>query len=517
MTITQASVGDIPSPGSIVKVRGREWIALPQNQSEKQEQVLKLRPLGGGDQSIATLYWPLEGAAVKPASFEPPDPSQSGSQSSALLLRDALLLKLRAGAGPFRSLGNVALEPRPYQLVPLLMALKQPVTRVLIADEVGLGKTVEALLIARELLDRGEIRKVTVICPPHLCEKWRADMQGQFNLAAEVVRPGTAQKLERGLPAGKSIFDVIPFTVVSLDWIKSDRNREGFLRSCGEFVIVDEAHTCAARKGGGRQQRYELLRGLSQKPERHLVLLTATPHSGDKEAFDNLLGLLDPKFEGLSEMPEGQRRKELRDELGNYFVQRRRLDLKEEWGTEGADFPDRETREATYTLSGDWGRLFDDVLAYARALVERSVGESKLRQRMSWWAALALLRCVSSSPAAASASLRTKLFNLQNGADPASAPNEDALADDLEAMATLAVLDGAEEEFSAEEAAPGGDLADSADAELLRDLIERSDRLRGKAHDPKLKQLLKELKALLAEGFRPVIFCRFRPTAHYLA
>jgi superfamily II DNA or RNA helicase len=513
---------DIPSPGSIVKVRGREWVTLPQSRVEKQDQVLRLRPLGGGDQTIATLFWPLEGEQVKPASFALPDPALSGSQSSALLLRDALLLKLRAGAGPFRCLGNVALEPRPYQLVPLLMALKQEVSRVLIADEVGLGKTVEALLIARELLDRGEIRKVTVICPPHLCEKWKSDMIRQFNLAAEVVRPGTAQKLERGLPAGKSIFDVIPFTVVSLDWIKSDRNREGFLRSCGEFVIVDEAHTCAARKGGGRQQRYELLRGLAADPQRHLVLLTATPHSGDQEAFDNLLGLLDPKFEGLSEMPEGQRRKDLRDELGNYFVQRRRLDLKEEWGTEGADFPDRETREATYTLSGDWGRLFDDVLAYARELVERSVGESKLRQRMSWWAALALLRCVSSSPAAASASLRTKLFNLQSGTDcaspdAASASSEDELADDLEAMATLAVLDGAEEEFSAEEAAPGADLAESADAGLLKDLIDRSDRLRGKAHDPKLKQLLKELKGLLAEGFRPVIFCRFRPTAHYLA
>lgn len=508
---------DIPTPGSIVQVRGREWVTLPQSRTDKQDQVLKLRPLGGGDQTNATLFWPLEGDQVHPASFALPDPALSGSQSSALLLRDALLLKLRAGAGPFRCLGNVALEPRPYQLVPLLMVLKQEVSRVLIADEVGLGKTVEALLIARELLDRGEIRKVTVICPPHLCEKWKSDMIRQFNLAAEVVRPGTAQKLERGLPAGKSIFDVVPFTVVSLDWIKSDRNREGFLRSCGEFVIVDEAHTCAARKGGGRQQRYELLRGLAADPQRHLVLLTATPHSGDQEAFDNLLGLLDPKFEGLSEMPEGQRRKDLRDELGNYFVQRRRLDLKEEWGTEGADFPDRETREATYTLSGDWGKLFDDVLAYARELVERSVGESKLRQRMSWWAALALLRCVSSSPAAASASLRTKLFNLQNGADAASAPSEEELADDLEAMATLAVLDGAEEEFSAEEAAPGADLADSADAGFLRDLIERSDRLRGKVHDPKLKQLLKELKALLAEGFRPVIFCRFRPTAHYLA
>ncbi len=516
-----AAMPDIPSPGSIVKVRGREWVTLPQSRMEKQDQVLRLRPLGGGDQTIATLFWPLEGEQVKPASFALPDPALSGSQSSALLLRDALLLKLRAGAGPFRCLGNVALEPRPYQLVPLLMALKQEVSRVLIADEVGLGKTVEALLIARELLDRGEIRKVTVICPPHLCEKWKSDMIRQFNLAAEVVRPGTAQKLERGLPAGKSIFDVIPFTVVSLDWIKSDRNREGFLRSCGEFVIVDEAHTCAARKGGGRQQRYELLRGLAADPQRHLVLLTATPHSGDKEAFDNLLGLLDPKFEGLSEMPEGQRRKDLRAELGNYFVQRRRLDLKEEWGTEGADFPDRETREATYTLSGDWGGLFNDVLDYARELVRRSAGESKFRQRMSWWAALALLRCVSSSPAAASASLRTKLLNLQGvdatGGEDAGGLDEEQLSGDLEAMASMAVLDGAEEELSGEEAAPGADLANAEDAEHLQELIARADLLRGKADDPKLKQLLKELKGLLAEGFRPVIFCRFRPTAHYLA
>ncbi len=73
----------------------------------------------------------------------------SSLSRSALRARDALLLKLRAGAGPFRCLGNDALEPRPYQLVPLLMALKQEVSRVLIADEVGLGKTVEALLIAR--------------------------------------------------------------------------------------------------------------------------------------------------------------------------------------------------------------------------------------------------------------------------------------------------------------------------------------------------------------------------------
>jgi hypothetical protein len=80
---------------------------------------------------VATLFLPLEGHDVSAATFPAPDPSQSGSQSSALLLRDALLLKLRAGTGPFRSLGNLALNPRAYQLVPLLMALKQSVTRVL--------------------------------------------------------------------------------------------------------------------------------------------------------------------------------------------------------------------------------------------------------------------------------------------------------------------------------------------------------------------------------------------------
>ncbi|MFN9635244.1 MAG: hypothetical protein ACK55D_00815, partial [Synechococcaceae cyanobacterium] len=78
---------DIPTPGSIVKVRGREWVTLPQSRVEKQDQVLRLRPLGGGDQTIATLIWPLEGEQLKPASFAVPDPALRGSQSSALLLR----------------------------------------------------------------------------------------------------------------------------------------------------------------------------------------------------------------------------------------------------------------------------------------------------------------------------------------------------------------------------------------------------------------------------------------------
>ena len=153
--------------GTLVKARDREWVVLPENRSD----LLKLRPLGGSDDDATLIYLPLEPTPPTQATFDLPDPSKPGSQSSAVLLRDALRLKLRAGAGPFRSFGNLAVEPRAYQLVPLLMALKQDTIRLLIADDVGIGKTIEAGLIARELLDRGEIEQLTVICPPHLCEQ----------------------------------------------------------------------------------------------------------------------------------------------------------------------------------------------------------------------------------------------------------------------------------------------------------------------------------------------------------
>ena len=514
--LDETSLPDIPNPGTIVKARGREWIVLPQNIQEKKDKILRLRPLGGYDQAALPIFWPLEGKNIERASFKPPDPKLCGSHNSAMLLRDSFLLKLRAGAGPFRSLGNISIEPRPYQLVPLLIALKQSISRILIADEVGLGKTVEALLIARELLDRGEIQKITVICPPHLCDKWKNDMVMQFNLPAEIVRPGTAKKLEKGLIAGQSIFDVIPFTVVSLDWIKSDKNRESFQRSCSNFVIVDEAHTCAARSGRKKQQRFQLINGLAQKNYRHMILLTATPHSGDKEAFDNLLGLLNKKFSNLSNITELQVRKELRNELGNFFIQRRRQDIQQEWGVGGADFPDRETCESIYNLSGDWGELFDDVLDYARDLVKRNEKESRLKKRISWWAALALLRCISSSPAAASASLQTKLINIQEQSGKSFSINSLEMIEDIDEIGQLNVLDG-DEDYSTQEAAPGSNILETQDESRIKSLINRSEILRGKMHDPKLRKLIIEINELRKDLYKPVVFCRFRPTAHYLA
>ena len=493
-------------PGNLVRARGREWVVLPELRSD----LLKLRPLGGAEDDATLLYLPLEPEAPEAATFDPPNPDKPGSQEAALLLRDALRLKLRAGAGPFRSFGNLNVEPRTYQLVPLLMALRQNTIRLLIADDVGIGKTIEAGLIARELIDRGEIERLTVICPPHLCEQWQQELAEKFSIDAKVVRTGTVRRLERGLRPDESIFEVYPYTVVSLDYIKSDRRRHDFLRTCPGFVIVDEAHTCVRSNTDTRHQRYQLIEGLAKhEPRRSIVFLTATPHSGDDTAFHNLLGLLEPRFAQLAEMLKGNERSALRKELANHFVQRRRGDIAQ-WEDE-VGFPTRESREATYRLSGDWGQLFDEVLAYARQMVQRAEGGSRLEQRMSWWAALALLRCVSSSPAAASLALRTRLRATEGETEQARVAN-------LNQVARKTVMDEAiDDSLAIDESVPPGTVDHPAgDVAALHQLIARAEALRGPKQDPKLRAVIREVRRLLKAGYEPVVFCRYIATAQYV-
>lgn len=488
-------------PGSLVSARGREWIVLPASDTE----TLRLRPLGGGEKDESLIYLPLERQPVRPASFPWPRADQARNHAASQLLLDALQLKLRNGAGPFRSFGNIAVEPRAYQLVPLLMALKQATVRLLIADDVGVGKTIEGALIAREMLDRGEIQRLAVLCPPHLCEQWQRELADRFHIHAVVVRTATAARLEKDLPPGTSVFDAHPFTVVSLDYIKSERRREAFQRFCPEFIIVDEAHTCT-QGGRARQQRYQLLKGLAENTNRHIVLLTATPHSGDEDAFYNLLGLLRPEFSALKDSPVGARM-DLREELSRHFVQRRRPDIAE-W-QDASMFPERKTAEITYRLTGAWGELFNDVLVYARELVERAEGKAVREQRMNWWAALALLRCISSSPAAAVNALRTRL-NVAMSAD-----GEHQLSlEDIDRQGKERVLDGLDDDLSVDDIEPAAQTEDTA---RLQALIAAAESLAGPSKDPKLEKLQIHLQSLLKDGFHPVVFCRYIATAHYLA
>lgn len=478
------------SIGNLVRARGREWVVQPDSKADW----LRLRPLGGADDDIIALIPELELQPVEAATFPWPNPEKPGNHASALLLRDALRLKLRAGGGPFRSFGNIAVEPRAYQLVPLLMALRLTTVRLLIADDVGIGKTIEAGLIARELLDRGEISRLAVLCPPHLVDQWQSELEERFNLHAVALTSASAARIERDLPHGVSLFDHHSFVVVSLDYIKSERHREHFLAIAPECVIVDEAHTCAS-SGQGKQLRFELLQRLVADEERHLLLLTATPHSGDEAAFYNLLSLLNPKFAELQHRTSST--DPLRLELARHFVQRRRKDIDEWHDTRG--FPKRMTTEITYQLNGAWGNFFDDVQTYCRELAESVEQSGNGSARLIWYATLALLRCVASSPAAAVKALNTRLAGALD--------NDNCLSDDR-------LYDGQADDLA------GSDLEPPAqwqDAGRLQNLIAQAESLRGKAGDPKLAVLIEHIKHLLAEGYHPVIFCRYIATAHYVA
>ena len=481
-------------PGNLVRARGREWVV----QSESRRDWLRLRPLGGADDDTIALIPELELQPVTPATFPWPEPKHAGNHAAALLLRDALRLKLRAGGGPFRSFGNIAVEPRGYQLVPLLMALRLTTVRLLIADDVGIGKTIEAGLIARELMDRGEIARLAVLCPPHLVEQWQSELETRFNLHAVPLTSASAARIERDLPHGVSLFDHYPVVVVSLDYIKSERHREHFLAIAPECVIVDEAHTCASG-GTGKQLRFELLQRLVKDENRHLIMLTATPHSGDEAAFYNLLSLLDPRFGALQNRVSAS--DPLRQELARHFVQRRRKDIAE-WQAETGDgrgFPRRMKSEVTYQLSGDWGAFFDSVQDYCRELAETIEQQGEGRGRLIWYATLALLRCVASSPAAAVKALTTRLEG--------SVDDDDLLTDER-------LQDGEADDLDSNDLEPPAQLEE---ASRLQGLIKEAERLSGKAGDPKLAALIRHVDGMVNDGYHTVVFCRYIATAHYVA
>lgn len=212
------------------------------------------------------------------------------------------------------------------------MALRLDPIRMLIADDVGVGKTIEALLIAREMLDRGEIKRLCVLCPPYLCDQWQKELAEKFNLDAVVIRSGTVNQLERRKAGAESIYCYYPIQIASIDFVKSDRNRHQFLLHCPDFIIVDEAHgaAVATATNQGQQQRHQLVGEIAATPDRHVVLLTATPHSGIESAFRSLLALLRPGFDewDLTRLAEPQR-----IELARHFVQRTRRDIEKDWVT----------------------------------------------------------------------------------------------------------------------------------------------------------------------------------------
>lgn len=496
-------------PGKLVSLRGRDWIVLP---SEDRD-LLVVKPLGGSDDEIAGIYLPLALESDQPtdACFEKPAANDLGDISSARLLYDSARLAFRNGAGPFRALAKLSFRPRSYQMVPLIMALRQESVRLLIADDVGVGKTVEALLIVKELLERRKIKRFAVICLPHLCEQWQAEIRAKLDIEAVIIRSNTQARLDRQIQGDTSVYDYYPYQVISIDFIKSDTRRDVFVEQCPELVIVDEAHTNARPAGAsaGQQQRYHLISRIAEKSGQQLILLTATPHSGKPEEFQSLLGLLRKDFEGL-DIPESTQQQ--RRELAKYFVQRKRGDV-EKWLGEDTPFPKRDAFEWPCELSPDYHVFFEEIIDFARRLIAPDPARGKTK-RVHYWTALALLRGVMSSPAAGIEMLNTRLTNLTSSAGDESS-DAVTLELELELNPVGDTESGAESDNTPTQIVERNAWTQRQRQEL-REFAKQLEQLGNIKQDHKLASAELIIDDWLNSGLNPVVFCRYIATAKYV-
>lgn len=436
-TFTSTRSASVPEPGQVVQVRGATWAVtdvreqgLPRSPADESraglEHLVMLQSLAEDRMGEElTVVWELEvGNSIVPDrglpevigadSFD--DPDILGAFVDAVRWGAVTSADPRAFQAPFRS--GATLEP--YQLEPLRRALEAPRTNLLLADDVGLGKTIEAGLVIEELLLRHRARSVIIVCPPSLAQKWRDEMREKFGLEFVIVDSARIAADRRTYGLAANPLRLYPRVIVSMAWLPgvraqrllrevlADAGRAGSARRYAfDVLVVDEAHHVApaapTATGGGRgyavdSQRTRALRRLADKCE-HRLFLSATPHNGYTESFTALLEMIDPRrFARGADID--------RTALDEVTVRRLKSDI------EGREFRRREVGTLPYETSPD------EEEAYARldALLQAS-GREQGRSSLDI-AALLLKKRFLSSPWAFARTLENYL------ADPV-APGED--------------------------------------------------------------------------------------------
>jgi len=210
-----------------------------------------------------------------------------------------------------------AVEIDDYQLVPLLKALRMPRVNLLLADDVGLGKTIEAGLILSELLIRRRVNRIIILTPASLCIQWRDEMWSKFSLPFDVIDRNATLRLKRSLGIDANPWRYCNRIIASYHYLRQPDVLEQFLsasrtpetspRLPWDLLIVDEVHNLMPASFGEDSQLCRMLRLIAPQFE-HRLFLTATPHNGHTRSFTGLLELLDPvRFSRTDELRPAER------------------------------------------------------------------------------------------------------------------------------------------------------------------------------------------------------------------
>ncbi len=491
--------------GSVIRLRHRLWRVDRVTDDE-----FVATPLDGREFRRARFLRSFEEENVAEGDLPPPDPQYLDDPARQDLLLRAHRLSLIHGSAPFLGLQRSRAIPEPYQLVPLLMALDMSPVRLLIGDDVGIGKTIEAGLIVSELVARGSAERVLVVVPASLREQWQESLARFFHLDAVILSGHTRPALERRLLPGESPWEAFPIIVASIDYLK--RRTAEVLSHPWDIVLVDEAHIAARPHEGPwsstlQKQRWEFLEAAAASKEvGHLLLLSATPHPGHTDSFASLLSALNP----ASVEASGAIR---RDVSRRHVVQRRRNDLRD-WYGDDAPFPERAPADEVIPLGNVEQRLLKELRAYCDRLVRDREGAA-----IAGFVSMHLQRRALSSPKAIQESLAERLKKIRRLADQALADTDGAGIAEAEAVVTdqdsTTELEDEERWTRLDRAAALGSAEEIAALERLR----RRARSLKFEHDRKLGWLLEHLPGLLSRHPRAprlLVFTRYKHTLEYL-
>jgi superfamily II DNA or RNA helicase len=323
----------LPEAGQVVEVRGSTWAVsnvqaqgLPRSPADEStaqlSHVVDLQSLDEGTLGAQlSVVWELEvGHTVSPAQGLPDVIHSDGFDAPETLAGfvDAMRWGAVTSADPNRYQApfwsGAAVEA--YQLEPLRRALGAPRANLLLADDVGLGKTIEAGLVIQELFLRHRARTAIIVCPPSLSLKWQDEMREKFGLEFTIVNSELMAHVRRTHGLQANPFQIFPRVIVSMAWLPQVRaqrllrdmyaqanNPKTGSRYAFDILVVDEAHHVAPSSpsivAGGRgyavdTQRTTATRQLAEKCE-HRLFLSATPHNGHPESFTALMEMIDPR------------------------------------------------------------------------------------------------------------------------------------------------------------------------------------------------------------------------------
>ena len=329
----------------------------------------------------------------------------SGFIKSKLYIESVLRSAPRTNPGKIYVADKAAMDALPYQFDPTIQALSQTKPRILIADAVGIGKTLEAGILTSELMARGRARRILVVATKAMLLQFQQEFWNRFSIPLCRLDSVGIQRCINRIPVNKNPFDYFDKSIISVDTLKQPEFLSYLEKSQWDLIIIDEAHNVASR-GDSRSQRARLANLLSKHSD-SMIMLTATPHDGSAKSFASLMNILDPTAIPDS---ENYRPDDFIDK--GLIIRRFKADIKNQVSK---DFPERVIKTQQINASPQENMVFAEI----EKLFIKEKKDGK-RARGHHLFSSVLTKAVFSSPVACESVLKNTIANLEkkNNADP---------------------------------------------------------------------------------------------------